>query len=278
MCLATLAAQAPKVNPDASAYASLVANEVSQLHEGITLAKWMEMRGKREGWEFRKAEVDPLHDHPECLSQVKTEALPSGAKITRVLYFYPPPMPSTLVFPTATSPALLKTCTVALVRAEAAASTGQIQVLDQALRQRLTKLYGESIGEKDTAFWGRGGYGTAGRWVRDAEIVSSYDDRAAYDYGHAPGQLMSGPVAYVRARLPIVKNLEFGFYNPDRSRPTERQQFHRAAAMAGVDAALSNRAGLAVDKTSDNAKDAWRQAWHLSAGLLPSERYVCFGD
>ncbi|SRR6266478_1460628 len=38
------------------------------------------------------------------------------------------------------------------------------------------------------------------------------------------------------------------------------------------------RAGLAGDDTSETAKDAWRQAWHLSAGLLPSTRNVCIGD
>ena len=38
------------------------------------------------------------------------------------------------------------------------------------------------------------------------------------------------------------------------------------------------RAGMAIDDTSGNAKEAWRQAWHLAAGLLPNERYVCFGD
>ena len=38
------------------------------------------------------------------------------------------------------------------------------------------------------------------------------------------------------------------------------------------------RAGLAIDNTSENAGQAWSQAWHLAAGLLPSERYVCFGD
>jgi len=38
------------------------------------------------------------------------------------------------------------------------------------------------------------------------------------------------------------------------------------------------RAGLAIDNTSPSAKDAWSQAWYLSAGLLPRERYVCFGD
>jgi hypothetical protein len=38
------------------------------------------------------------------------------------------------------------------------------------------------------------------------------------------------------------------------------------------------RAGLALDNTSEDARDAWRQAWHLSAGLVPGTRYACFGD
>jgi hypothetical protein len=38
------------------------------------------------------------------------------------------------------------------------------------------------------------------------------------------------------------------------------------------------RAGLALDNTSEDAKDAWRQAWHLAAGLVPGTRYACFGD
>ena len=37
------------------------------------------------------------------------------------------------------------------------------------------------------------------------------------------------------------------------------------------------RAGFSVDATSETARDAWLQAWHLSAGLLPRTRYVC-GD
>jgi len=38
------------------------------------------------------------------------------------------------------------------------------------------------------------------------------------------------------------------------------------------------RAGLAVDKTSENARHAWIQAWRLTAGLLPGQRYACGGD
>jgi hypothetical protein len=32
-------------------------------------------------------------------------------------------------------------------------------------------------------------------------------------------------------------------------------------------------AGLASDGTSRQAKDAWLQAWHISAGFLPHTRY-----
>ena len=38
------------------------------------------------------------------------------------------------------------------------------------------------------------------------------------------------------------------------------------------------RAGLAVDSASQNAQDAWRQAWRLLAGIQPEERYVCFDE
>ena len=38
------------------------------------------------------------------------------------------------------------------------------------------------------------------------------------------------------------------------------------------------RAGLAIDNSSENARDAYRQAWHLAAGLLPRQRHACFGD
>ncbi len=38
------------------------------------------------------------------------------------------------------------------------------------------------------------------------------------------------------------------------------------------------RLGLAVDSTSENARDAWLQAWHLRAGLLPETRFVFEGD
>lgn len=61
-----------------------------------------------------------------------------------------------------------------------------------------------------------------------------------------------------------------GEYDP--SQYTSEAGADRAKALAHY------RAALAIDNTSQNAKDAWRQSWHLAAGLVPGERYVCFGD
>jgi hypothetical protein len=56
------------------------------------------------------------------------------------------------------------------------------------------------------------------------------------------------------------------------------EQFQAEAGASHTKALQHYRSGLAVDNSSENAKDAWTQAWRLSAGLLPRERYVCFGD
>ena len=59
-----------------------------------------------------------------------------------------------------------------------------------------------------------------------------------------------------------------GDRGPDKYRGEAEQD--RAKAMAHY------RAGLAVDNSSQNAKDAWRQAWRLLAGIRLEKRYVCF--
>jgi hypothetical protein len=49
---------------------------------------------------------------------------------------------------------------------------------------------------------------------------------------------------------------------------------NRGKAEAARSKALQHyAAGLADDGTSRQAKDAWLQAWHISAGLLPHARY-----
>ena len=50
---------------DETGFASIAESEVSQLQEGITLAKWMDTRGKSERWEPRNQRcrlVDPMRN------------------------------------------------------------------------------------------------------------------------------------------------------------------------------------------------------------------------
>ena len=52
-------------------------------------------------------------------------------------------------------------------------------------------------------------------------------------------------------------------------------KFQKEAALDRAKALEHYRAGLSADSISQNAQDAWRQAWRLVAGLMPDERYVC---
>jgi hypothetical protein len=241
---AVAAAQAPKDDSaDATAFASIAAREVAQLNDGISLAKWMDARGKAERWESVKPEIVITEFNQECLSLVGTEALPSGAKITRALYFYPPPAPSPVAFPTSNAQELIGQCIIGMLEIEAEAPMRQTgHALDQAVRQRLTQQYGESIGVKNVPFWGRSTYEGAARWIHNAEIVAGTDARSGLN-DDAPGQLVHGPVAFVVARLPIIKKLEHDeaccTIQDHDYRTTASVQFHRAVAIAGFDAAIS---------------------------------------
>ena len=194
----------------ATEFASIAVNEVSRLREGITLAIWIDTRGKRENWKSKRPEVDPLHPHPECLVQEKTQALSTGARVTEALYFYPPQPHAPFVFPTGSAKQLLSDCVLGMIRIEAEAPSPEFgHMLDQAVRERLTG---------------------AGRWAPHAEIVSAYDAQ--------PGQ----PAVFVRARLPLARTgFEVSTDTSYRYRSLERTQFHRAVAMVGADVGLSGR-------------------------------------
>jgi len=56
------------------------------------------------------------------------------------------------------------------------------------------------------------------------------------------------------------------------------KEYQPEAPAARHNALEHYRAGLAIDSTSENAKYAWLQAWKISAGLLPSTRYVYIYD
>ena len=64
--------------------------------------------------------------------------------------------------------------------------------------------------------------------------------------------------------------------DPDRG-TDELKRYSDEAEDARAKALENYRAAFSVDATSETARDAWQQAWHLSAGLLPRTRYVC-GD
>jgi hypothetical protein len=244
----------------------------------------MDLRGN-EGWEKAPEKKLETTDwpHKECLSYVKSEALPSGTELVRGLYFYPPPAPSPAIFPTLSGQELIKGCVLAMVRVEARSSSSDFDPerigearaaefghpLDQAVRERFTKKYGESVGMKNVAFWGPGSrfYEDAARWIPHAEIVSGYD----------PLPHITFPSSGRWRRPPLPRRL------PGE---TEMLPWRGCSANCPCEArTLARRERcntIARDWpwtiVSETAKDAWSQAWHLAAGLLPTERYVCFGD
>src|SRR5438874_6669214 len=150
---------------DPSVFASIAEDEVTQLREGFTLAQWVKLHGEREGWERKPDKTLDMTDWPrkECLSYVKRERLPSGAELVRALYFYPPPVPSPVTFPTLSSPESISGCVLAIVLVEATSRSSDFDPervgeeraaqfahpLDQAVRQRFAKLYGEGVGMKN---------------------------------------------------------------------------------------------------------------------------------
>ena len=160
----------------------------------------------------------------------------------RAVYFYPPPAPSPAIFPTLSGQELIKTCVLAIIRVEADAPVlVRARALDQAVQQRLTKQYGESVGMKNIAFWGpmRGSYQDAARWIHNAEIVSGYDVQGSSMRDDNP--LVSTPFVFVHARLPLVQELRLYSANAHRDGSLEAAQFRRAIAAAHVDAAISQR-------------------------------------
>ncbi len=186
--------------------------------------------------------TDPFHQ--ECLSLVRRDALPSGARVAVQVSFYPPPMPSPLTFPTLRGQDLIATCTLGSLRIEAEAATPEIgQALDEAVRKKFGEQYGASVGMKGAGRWGRGVHSDSDRWIHGPEIVSGYNGKPGLYYD-APGQLVHGPVAFVRARLPIVEKLEREMWGRERfpyDDPSDRALFLWAVTAAKVDADLSRR-------------------------------------
>lgn len=227
---------------DETAFAALAEAEVSKLREGITLAQWMDQRGKSEGWAPSADEASF-----DCRTLAKTTTLPSGRQVTRTVYFYPPETPVPAVFPTMGGQELInQTCTLAMVRIQARTPAWQdSRALTQAFQRKFTKKYGAEIGMKGTHFPGVPDWMDSARWVAASEVVSAYDptpyDMTLAAYGRV------GPTAgsaFVFARLPVVHKIEQDAccsLKAYRYRAIEDAQFHRAIEIAGVDADLAGR-------------------------------------
>ena len=240
---------------DATAFATIAEHDVSQLQKATTLTTWLNAAGKREQWtKIPKQGVTPTSQPgPECLGYWRTDALPSGAEVIRAIYFYPPPAPSPVAFPKGSVEELINTCVLAIVRVEAkppvsdfgpalvreARSSEFGHAVDEAVRQRFTQLYGESIGSKDIPFWGHGsrlhrGYS---RWIHNAEMVSGYHAQGspcAFD------ELVLGPAAFVCGRSTLTQELKANPYT-HHYRSVENEQFRRAVTLAQMNAALSEQ-------------------------------------
>jgi hypothetical protein len=229
---------------DATAFVSLAESEVAQLREGVRLGDWMRTRGAGEQWTATKPEIQVDGPAEECLSLRKTDALPSGAAVVRALYFYPPRVPSPIIFPTVDASSPFSACTLAIVRLEAEASTsetGRGHAIAQAVSQRFTQIYGisndpEEVRRRSVNFWGKDG----GHWVATSDIIANYDTKLGLD-PNAPDQLIQGPVVRVVASLPHQDELANRSPWAPVDRSLEAAQFHRAVTAAGVDAATSQR-------------------------------------
>ena len=242
---------------DTAALASIAESEVTQLREGFTLAQWIELHGKDEGWERKPNKKLEMTDWPrkECLSYVKPETLPSGTEMVRAVYFYPPPVPSPVIFPAQSGPELIDGCVLAIVLVEAATPMSDFgpeperdvrrrefgHTLARAVQQRFTKLYGDSVGMKNVPFWGPGArfYEDAARWIPHAEIISGYDPKGL-DMPDED-QLAVAPFAFVHARLPLVKEFELHIFKWHSDPVAETARFQKAVALAGADTAISQR-------------------------------------
>jgi len=220
-------------------FASAAEREISRLDGTITPDKWMALRGEKE-----REETRVVAKGPECLRMEKTEVLPSGGKVTRTVYFYPPPAPSPAVLSTLRGQELIDhTCILAMIRVQTRTPSEQDgRTLAHALKQQLTKKYGATVGMKGTGFAGSVAWEDAARWTDGSEIVSAYDPTEADSTRIGPE---AGSV-FVFSRLPIVYELEQKaccVLKAYRYRTIENAQFRRAIVIAGVDAALSERIG-----------------------------------
>jgi len=242
---------------EASALASVVDSELADFHEGITLGQWIGAHDRAENWQTSddKAFV-------ACRTFVKTETLPSGRRVTRMLYFYPPDAPKPAVLPEESGQRLIdQTCRLAELQVRTPTTVYRNgHFLEQFLQQHLGEKYGPGISLKRTRY--RFEKEAAGWQVDSMKIITDYEPRARDNNG------ASMAAVEVSARLPAAYDDE---EKPDhgmkmyRYRSIENDQFQRALAKAALDKAITDRvtrlfeALFVASATPQGAVDAARE-------------------
>ena len=113
--------------------------------------------------------------------------------------------------------------------------------------------------------------GRDGRWIHNAKIVSGANPKRDLDWV-GRGGLERRSTAFVCARTPLAeKQMQKWFLGgrEDRYRPIERDQFHRAVTLAGVDAGLSGRVEKLFEQIFEQGepRGAKDTSWQMS--MLP---------
>jgi hypothetical protein len=251
-------ASQPKVEPpasdlsDAPNFAAAADRAISELQEGITVHEW---RAHHPG----ATKIDPasIGIGGECVVLAETATLADGAQIARVVSFNPPRAPSPAVLPSLKGQSLInETCTMSMVEVEVKVSDEAAgRSVQRTVKQRFDFTHGRS--QDQIGVWHSG----------SIEIINAYDSgtRLAFD----TGKPKFGPAAYVWAYLPFWKELMFPDAQNTNDPESDSAQFRRALAIAGVDAALSDRMEKLYDllkKFPAPAGDEWRKP------LLPTLR------
>lgn len=223
-------ASQPKVEPptddwaDAPNFAVAADRAISELHEGVTVNEWTAHHPGA-------TKVDPasVAIGDECVILAEWATLTDGAQVARVVSFNPPRAPSPAVLPTLQGESLInETCTMSEIEV-------QVKVSDEAagraaqrtVNQQFNSTYGPS--EDQVGVWHFG----------SIEIINAYDSgkRLVFD----TGKPKFGPAAYVWAYLPFWKQLMFPDSQNSDGLQADSVQFRRAVAIAGADAAISDR-------------------------------------
>jgi hypothetical protein len=218
---------------EATALTSVVDSQLADFHEGIALGQWIATRDQSANWQTSDDKAFLV-----CRAYTNTVALPSGRQVTRTLYFYPPDPPTPPAVPVESGQRLInQTCQLAEVKVHVPATVERNgHFFEQLLQQHLGEKYGPQVSLKETRY--RFEKEAAGWQVDSMKIITDYEPRARDNNG------ASMAAVEVSARLPAAYDDE---ESPDRGlkmyryRSIENDQFHRAAALAEVDNALTDR-------------------------------------